>query len=192
MPHTRFNRTIAFRAEPAEEEENSRAVKLSFSSEEPYMRFFGNEILSHQAGACDLSRLSEIGVVLFNHDRDKVVGKITQCGIENSRGTAVVEFDDDEFSDMIFHKVKSGTLKGVSVGYMVDVWEEVGAGKYSQDGRFAGPCSVAVRWTPFEISIVSVPADPTVGVGRSEGSTTGLNLAECQIKINKSKIGGHL
>ena len=189
MPQAKFNRTIAFRAEPGEGE-NSRTVKLSFSSEEPYMRFFGNEILSHAPGACDLTRLSEIGVVLFNHDRDKVIGKIVQCSIENNRGTAVVEFDDDEFSDVIFHKVKSGTLKGVSVGYMVDVWEEVSAGAYSQDGRFAGPCSVATRWTPFEISIVSIPADPTVGVGRSAGEMTGLKLAESQIKINRERFFG--
>ena len=63
--------------------------------------------------------------------------------------------------------MKSGTLKGVSVGYMVEDWEEVAPNKVSMDGRFTGPCSIAKRWIPYEISIVSVPADPTVGVGRS-------------------------
>ena len=67
----------------------------------------------------------------------------------------------------IYQKVKSGTLKGVSVGYMVEDWEEVAPNKVSMDGRFTGPCSIAKRWIPYEISIVSVPADPTVGVGRS-------------------------
>ena len=75
--------------------------------------------------------------------------------------------DDDEASEKIRKKMESGTLKGVSVGYMVDVWESVAAGAVSTNGKHQGPCEVATRWTPFEISIVSVPADPTVGVGRS-------------------------
>lgn len=49
--------------------------------------------------------------------------------------------------------------------YSVDSWEEVVAGKTSADGRFTGPCQIARKWTPLEVSIVSVPADATVGVG---------------------------
>ena len=71
-------------------------------------------------------------------------------------------------SEKIYQKVKSGTLKGVSVGYKVDNFEEVGEGRKSSDMRFDGPCYVARHWTPYEVSIVSVPADPTVGVGRSD------------------------
>ena len=62
--------------------------------------------------------------------------------------------------------MRSGTLKGVSVGYQVSNWEDVDNGKKSLDGRFTGPCSIAKRWMPYEVSIVSVPADATVGVGR--------------------------
>lgn len=115
----------------------------------------------------DLDRLKSIGVVLFNHDRDDVVGRIDNAWIEGNRGCAEITFDDDEKAETIYQKVKSGTLKGVSVGYMVDTWEEVMPNKQSSDGRFTGPCSIAKKWTPFEVSIVSVPADPTVGVGRS-------------------------
>ena len=42
------------------------------------------------------------------------------------------------------------------------------ANKKSKDERFTGPCSIAIRWTPHEISIVSIPADMTVGVGRAK------------------------
>ncbi|MDO4285182.1 MAG: HK97 family phage prohead protease [Eubacteriales bacterium] len=139
---------------------------LSFSSEEPYERFWGREILSHADGCVDLARLSEIGVVLFNHDRDKVVGKITRAWVENGRGNAEIEFDTDDKSQLIAEKVRSGTLKGVSVGYRVERWEVVESGSKSADGRFDGPCEIATKWMPFEISIVSVPADATVGVGR--------------------------
>jgi len=141
---------------------------MSFSSEVPYERWFGMEILDHQQGAIDMSRLQEIGVVLFNHNRDDVVGKINRAWVEENRGMVEVEFDQDDFSETIHQKVKSGTLKGVSVGYKVDSYEEVAEGRKSADMRFDGPCCIARHWTPFEVSIVSVPADPTVGVGRSD------------------------
>ena len=153
-------------------EGKERTFRLSFSSEEPYERWFGPEILDHTDGCADLSRLNSIGVLLFNHDRDAVIGRIERAWVEDGRGEAEITFDSDEDSEKIFQKVKGGTLKGVSVGYLVDSWEEVMPNKQSADGRFTGPCSIARRWTPYEISIVSVPADPTVGVGRSEGGSS--------------------
>lgn len=150
-----------------ESEDGSKTYRLSFSSEEPYTRWWGVEILSHADGAVDLTRLNSIGCALFNHDTDKVIGKVKRAWIEADRGEAEIEFDNDEFSQMIKDKVDGGTLKGVSVGYTVSVWEDVAAGKTSSDGRFKGECSIATRWEPLEISIVSVPADATVGVGRS-------------------------
>lgn len=160
--------------------EEERSIELSFSSEEPYERWFGTEILEHKAESIDLARLNEIGVLLFNHDYDKVIGKIEKAWVENNRGKAKVVFDTDEDSEKIYQKVKSGTLKGVSVGYRVNNWEEVEQGAVSTDGRFQGPCSIATRWMPYEISIVSVPADATVGVGRSfsENDNGGITMPE--------------
>lgn len=175
-----------------EGEGNERKFTISFSSEEPYDRWWGTEILSHQEGAADFSRLNEIGCVLYNHNRDKVIGKILNAKVENGRGVADIEFDTDEQSEIIYQKVKSGTLKGVSVGYIVDVWEDVMANKKSQDGRFTGPCSIAIKWTAYEISIVSVPADPTVGVGRSHEETnqgvSSLYYRKRQLQINKNLL----
>lgn len=148
---------------------------------------FGMEILDHADGAMDLTRLNEIGCLLFNHNRDKVIGRINRAWVEDGRGMAEVEFDTDEQSEVIYQKVATGTLKGVSVAYRVDSWEEILAGKQSADGRFTGPSSVARKWTPFEISIVSVPADPTVGVGRElETEDIPLEFFERQIQINKN------
>lgn len=176
--------------------ENTRRFTLSFSSEEPYGRWWGTEILSHADGAADLTRLNSIGCVLYNHHRDKVVGKILSATVENGRGSAEIEFDEDAESDVVFQKVASGTLKGVSVGYMVEVWEDVAANKKSSDGRFTGPCSIATKWTPYEISIVSVPADPTVGVGRShepertdgKKGVSGFYYNEKQLQINTNLL----
>ena len=170
-------------------EANERRFILSFSSEQPYERWWGTEILDHSDGCVDLGRINEIGCVLFNHARDAVIGKVVRAWVEDNRGMAEVEFDTDAESESIFQKVKSGTLKGVSVGYEVSVWEEVQANKQSSDGRFQGPAEIAKRWEVLEISIVSVPADPTVGVGRAAeniGQTSGIYMG--QFIVNKNKI----
>ena len=195
----RFLSVCSIRA--VEGEGNERKFVLSFSSEEPYERWWGVEILSHSAEAVDLTRLNTIGCLLFNHDRDKVMGKVLRAWIENDRGCAEVEFDEDAESEVIYQKVKSGTLKGVSVSYRVTNWEEVAANKTSSDGRFTGPCEIAIRWEPFEISIVSVPADPTVGVGRSheepaaetpaaEKGVSSFYYYEKQLQINQNLSTG--
>lgn len=82
------------------------------------------------------------------------------------------------------------------VGYMVNMKEseDVRAGKKSEDGRFTGPCRIMKKWHPFEISIVSIPADSTVGVGRELERTpdgASLSVYERQLQINKNIIGGN-
>lgn len=179
-------------------DEEKRTVELSFSSEEPYQRWFGSEVLSHEQNAVDLTRLNDIGVVLYNHNRDKVIGRIDNAWVKDNRAYASVTFDDDDESEIIYSKVKSGTLRAVSVGYKVDSWEEVSAGKKSADGRHLGPCSVALKWQPYEISIVSVPADSTVGVGREleedeqieQLEKSDYSYYERQILLNQNYIGG--
>lgn len=173
---------------------DSRQRTISFSSEEPYRRWFGMEILDHADGAVDLERLNSVGVLLFNHNTDKVVGRVAKAWVENNRGMATVEFDTDEEAQRIFDKVESGTLKTTSVRYSVDAWEEVKAGGTSADGRYTGPCQVARKWTPLEVSIVSVPADATVGVGRADedpgtvSNPPDLSVYERQIQINKNYL----
>ena len=168
-PQRRDIYTNAIAIREKEDGGDVRQAELSLSSEEPCRRWFGDEILSHDAEAIDLSRLQEIGVVLFNHDRDRVIGRVLDVRLDEvtRKLRATIQFDEDEESERIYQKVRSGTLRGVSVGYAVDVWESVEAGAKSSNGRFTGPCEVATRWMPYELSIVSVPADATVGVGRS-------------------------
>jgi len=171
-PQGQMIRTMALERNTLNEQE--RTIELSFSSEAPYERYFGSEILSHDAGSIDLSRLNEVGVLLFAHGRDANYGRMPIGTIQRvwldegqKKARAVVQFDDDEDSDKVFQKVKKGIIKGVSVGYGVSSWEEVKAGKTSANGRFTGPAYVALKWQPFEISIEPTPADPSVGVGRS-------------------------
>ncbi|WP_177566664.1 HK97 family phage prohead protease [uncultured Phascolarctobacterium sp.] len=152
----------------------NRTTKVSFSSEQAVRRYdwgrdeYYMEILGHEQGNVDLSRLSDLGVVLFNHDRDKVIGAVECPALDaaSHRCLAAIRFDKDDDSEKVYQKVYSGTLKGISVGYSVSRWEIVTAGSKSSCGRFDGPCRIAREWQPYEISVVSIPADTAVGIGR--------------------------
>ena len=169
---------------------DSRTVELSFSSETPYGRWFGDEILCHDEECINLERFNNgLGTVLFNHDRDAVVGHIEKVWLEDNRGKALVRFDTDEQSETIFQKVQSGTLQGVSVGYAIYRYEVLEDEETkSTNGRFNGPAYVVTDWEPLEISIVSVPADPTVGVGRSaEEIHTSIDTQEDNTRMDQEK-----
>lgn len=156
--------------------EEQRTVTLSFASEAPVSRWYGNEILQIDESSVDMQRVDNgLCCLLFNHNSNRVIGKVLRTWIEDSKAKAEVQFDEDAESDAIFNKVKNGTLRGVSVGYVVNNWEEVQANSVSTNGKFAGPAYVAVRWSVYEISIVSVPADGEVGVGRSLGGENNMN-----------------
>ncbi|WP_281674574.1 prohead protease/major capsid protein fusion protein [Veillonella tobetsuensis] len=171
---------------------DSRTVELSFSSETPYGRWFGDEILCHDEECINLERFNNgLGTALFNHDRDAVVGHVEKAWIEDNRGKALVRFDEDEQSDTIFQKVQSGTLQGVSVGYSIKRYEVLDEkDSVSSNGRFKGPdIYVVTDWEPLEISIVSVPADPTVGVGRSaEEIHTSIDTQEEEKSMDEKEI----
>ena len=151
--------------------QEDRTVELSFSSEQGVSRWFGTEYLCHDPGCMVLDTITGVGSVLFHHGRDPVYGSLPVAVLEEvwvdeaeRRGKARIRFDTDEKSELIFQKVKGGSIKGISVGYTIDAYEEVKAGRTSSNGRFSGPCYVATRWTPREISIEPVPADDSVWI----------------------------
>jgi HK97 family phage major capsid protein/HK97 family phage prohead protease len=140
------------------DEVEDRTYEFPFSSEFPVSRYFGNEILSHAADAADLSRLNDGAPLLFNHNPDRVIGVVEGARIDDKRrrGYARVRFSRNAFAQEILGDVKDGVLRNVSFGYSIDKMEERGSGDF-----------VATAWAPYEVSIVSVPADKTVGIGRA-------------------------
>jgi HK97 family phage major capsid protein/HK97 family phage prohead protease len=139
-----------------------RTFEFPFSSEYPVARYFGNEVLSHDGAAADLSRLNDGAPLLFNHNPDKVVGVVERAWIDgkDKRGYAKVRFSRNPFAKEVLADVQDGILRGISFGYAIDKMEE-------RAGDF-----VATKWSPHEISVVSIPADPTIGIGRSLLSET--------------------
>jgi HK97 family phage prohead protease len=169
-----------FELDRATVNEQGRSVELSFSSETPVQRWFGAEILWHDAEAIDLSRIQAMGSVLMNHDPRTIVGRPDNIRVERKKGRATIIFDEDPDGDKAFSKVKSGSLRGVSVGYIVSKFKELQEGETWRG--FDGPAYVATRWQPVEISLTPIPADSNVGVGRSLDG----------IEIEKSNTeGGH-
>lgn len=148
--------------------DDSREMIVSFASEEPYERWFGTEILEVDSLAMDLNRFQNgLGCLLYNHNRDAVIGSIKKVWIDGNKAYASIEFDTDEESEKIYQKVQKGTLKGVSVGYAVKEYTDLRDNEAMANGRIKGPAYVASKWEAYEISIVSVPADASVGVNRS-------------------------
>jgi HK97 family phage major capsid protein/HK97 family phage prohead protease len=141
----------------------SRTIEFPFSSELPVERWFGDEVLSHGEKAADLARLNDGAPLLFNHNTDEIIGVVERSWIDkDKRGYAKVRFAKTSRADEVLGMVNDGILRNVSFGYrIVDMVEE------KVDGRSVYR---ATRWEPYEISMVTIPADPTVGVGRAETS----------------------
>lgn len=140
-------------------DEESRTVRLSFSSEEPVERWFGNEVLSHNPEHVRMDRLEAGAPLLWNHNTDVQIGRVESANIENGRGEAVVRFSKSVRGEELFQDVKDGIATNVSVGYRINEMVLDEDDKESETYR-------AVDWMPHEISLVSVPADFGVGVGR--------------------------
>ena len=149
-------------------------VKLSFVSETPCVDFGVKEILVSTPEAADLTRFNNgLCPLLFNHDNDKILGKIEKIYFENKKGYAEVTFDKDEKSQIMYDKVQRGSLKGTSIRCRPTKTMYVAPGE-SWNG-YEGECDVITNWELIEISLVSLPADPDVGVGRA-------------LKINQKEI----
>jgi HK97 family phage major capsid protein len=110
----------------------------------------------------DLARLNDAAPLLLNHDPEKQIGVVENSRIDPTerKGRATVRFSRSDLGEEIFQDVKDGIRKNVSVGYRIN---EMTRGSMEDDNETFR----ATSWTPFEITIASVPADNSVGVGRS-------------------------
>jgi HK97 family phage major capsid protein/HK97 family phage prohead protease len=153
--------TRAIQADAMSVDAESRSIEFPFSSELPVERWFGDEILSHKSGSANLTRLNDGAPLLFNHNMDEIIGVVERAWIgDDKRGHAKVRFAKTARAEEVMSMVQDGILRNVSFGYRIG---EMAEGK--KDGKSV---FTATRWEPFEVSMVTVPADHTVGVGRAE------------------------
>jgi HK97 family phage major capsid protein len=207
-----FTRTVKITATRAAGDD--RTIDLAISSEAPYERWFGIEILSHDFSAVDLSRLADNAhPLLLNHCTDDQIGVLFDPIIGEDRVLRCkAKFSRSADAEEIFVDVRDGIRQLVSVGYFIEeivemapppAPEDIGdLTKWSPVRTFTGdqfqremrelhgetfarhgqatarangdtpPTFLVTRWTPFEASIVPIPADPSVGIGRSTGVET--------------------
>jgi len=134
-------------------------TRLSFaaSSERPVERVFGNEVLSHDPSAIRMERMQGGAMpLLFNHDMNDPIGMIDSGSIRGGR----LMVDAHLFATARANEVRAmveGGLRNVSIGYRLN--------EVKQEGK--SDTYRATDWEPFEVSIVTVPADPSVGIGRA-------------------------
>ena len=154
-------------------DEGKRTIEVAFSSEEVVERYFGDEVLDHNPQSVRLDRLNNGGAVLVEHDRNDQVGVVESARIDSDRvGRATLRFSKSKRGKEIYQDVLDGIRTLISVGYSVSKWDETREGDKTK--------LRATDWMPYEISFVSIPADASVGVGRS-------NKQEQEIKMTDVK-----
>ena len=175
-------RSAAIRSEYIDED--TRRVKLALTSETPVARNFGLEILDHSEGSIDMSFMGEgRAPLLIDHDPKKPIGVVENYYIDNSakRTIAEVRFGKSDLANEVFNDVKDGIRSNVSVGYNITSME--------RDSSFDEP-TYRVAFKPLEASIVSIPADESVGSGRSDNAAKELPDLEVASVKTETKDSG--
>lgn len=150
---------------------DKRTVEILFSTDDPAERWFGDEILDHSPGACDLSRLNDGAAFLKDHDDTKQIGVHESASIsiimngakQRGEGRAIVRFApstnplaEQEFQDMI-----AGVRTKISVGYVA---REM---KLIEEDENGNETWLVTKWQPLENSLVAIPLDPSCAAGRA-------------------------
>lgn len=139
--------------------DDGKRVTLSFpaSSEAPVDRSFGTEVLSHDPQAVNTARLQAGAMpLLFNHDWGDPIGMLSGGRIKDGRLWVDATMFTTERAAEVALMVEQG-LRNVSVSYEIE--------ELTEDTKRRGVFT-ATRWQPLEVSIVTVPADASVGIGR--------------------------
>ena len=150
--------------------EEERLIEVSFSSEVAVKRGGGYgeewmEILGHKSNEPDLSRINSKAPVLYNHDcydKQSRIGVVERAWLEAGRGKALLKISKRSEVEGIWRDIKDGVLCNVSVGYRINEKQLI---TRNDNGI---PEYRVTSWTPMEISLVDIPADYSVGVGRTE------------------------
>ena len=151
-------------------DKDERTLRVSFSSDTPYLRssFWEEpwiEVLGHAEDEIDLARMNNGATVHYNHSRTREdrLGGVLSAETDGHRATAEIKLSQRKSIDDIWNDVEAKLIRNTSVGYKI---HEKVLMKKNDDG----PDEYRVtRWEPVELSLVDIPADPTVGVGRGDG-----------------------
>lgn len=176
LPATITVRAADIPAGEAQAEEGLLRLTISCSSEIPYLRqsWWDDpwiEVLGHKSSECDLSRFNGgAGVLLANHDRTTATGNTPLAGIGvieaarliGDRLEVDIAISRREALADLRQDILDGLVKNVSIGYLINERILVRQGKDGEADEYR-----VTNWLPYEVSLVDIPADATVGLGRS-------------------------
>lgn len=133
---------------------------VSISSETPVQRNFSgqalNEILVHTPEAIDLSRAKDGLPLLESHNNFALpMGVIDGVRLENKRLVGTLRLGESQRAIEVAKDIRANVIKSLSIGYQI------------QDYDITGDVLKVTRWLPIETSLVSVPADASVGINRT-------------------------
>lgn len=176
-------RSFSMRESGSLDEEN-RTIRFPVVSDSPVEIYRGCfEILSHAPGALRLGQRQQTMALLYNHDWDRLLGVVENIEQDEHRTYVTVRFAKTEEGDKALALVKDRVLVNVSCGYRVhDCQVDEGQG-----------IRTATDWEIFEVSLVTVPADPSVGVYRMKNKGNTMpddqkNAAQQEPKIDVRQV----
>ena len=154
----------------------SRTMTFACASEAPIDMWYGTEILSMAPGAMRNGVRQKTMPLLFNHDGCDLLGIVEDIVVGADKvARATVRFGKDARGEWARQQTDDGILVNASLMYRVF--------KFIEDTE--AETLTAIDWEPYEISLVSVPADPSVGAGRSLGLRPGAD-EENSVQVTRS------
>ncbi|PLL14854.1 peptidase U37 [Tabrizicola sp. TH137] len=146
-----------------------------------------DEILEVSDRAVDLTRLNAGAPALDSHSvwsSHSQVGVVERAWIEGKEGKATIRFPReglDQAADRMFGLISDGIIRNVSVGYSIErvkVVEPVAKGEVEQ--------RIVERWTPLEVSFVTVPADPRAQVRAADQASYPVEIVDTRMQKEAS------
>jgi len=146
-----------------------------------------DEILEVSERAVDLTRLNAGAPALDSHSvwsSHSQVGVVERAWIEGKEGKATIRFPReglDQAADRMFGLISDGIIRNVSVGYSIErvkVVEPAAKGEVEQ--------RIVERWTPLEVSFVTVPADPRAQVRAADQASYPVEIVDTRMQKEAS------
>ena len=165
------------------DEEHDRRVMMSISSTNPVEREFGYEVLEHNAGSVDMEFMSSgKAPLLLDHDARQQIGVVERAYMDDDKLRAQVRFSKSAMAEEVYRDVVDGIRGNVSIGYQIQ-------GMTKEENTYKDkPLYRVNQFKPLEVSMVSIPADSTVGVGRSKPDLSGNDNSAIQEKTMSAEV----
>lgn len=172
------------------DDQDSSVIRFPVASDTPIQRWYGKEILSHKKGAMVMGERQKTLPLLFNHDRNKLIGIVEKLDQDEHRTYATVRFSSSEDGQKAKAMVDERVLVNCSFQYEIRDYDEI-RGENREDDQI-----IATSWEIFEVSLVTIPADSNVGVYRdletnqkeSKMATRGQENSENKVNDSDQKV----